>query len=136
MAFDLREIDYVLEKVRSELGTLLHIEKHCTSIGGFVVATESLSAIKEVPDNQLALHPADLKGMHHFKTRERAEEIARFWNDNLAKKGLEYEHLRVTVMTKKEHLLALIPHHRPLIETFEKVRQALIEKESSEAESY
>ena len=53
MALDLKEIDYVLEKVHSELGTLLHIEKHRTPIGGFVVATESLSAIKEVPDNQL-----------------------------------------------------------------------------------
>jgi hypothetical protein len=29
--------------------------------------------------------------------------------------------------------LALIPHHRALIETFEKVRQALIEKKSSES---
>src|SRR3979490_3077695 len=131
MTFDLKEIDDVLEKVRSELGTLLHTEKHRTPIGGFVVATGSLSAIKEVPENQLALHPPDLKGMHNVKTRERAEEIARFWNDNLAKKGLEYEHLRVTVMTKKEHLLALIPHHRALIETFERVRQALIEKKFS-----
>lgn len=133
MAFDLKEVEEVIEKTRSELDTLLHTEKHRTPIGGFVVATEHLSAIKEAPGNQLKLHPADLKGMHVFKAREHAEEIARLWNDEVGKRDPEYQPLRVKVMTKKEHLLALIPHFRKRLEAFVKVRQALIDKESSAA---
>jgi hypothetical protein len=129
MVCDVKEIDHAIAKVRAELDVLRGVES--TPIGGFVLATEDLSAIKEIPGNQLKLHPADLKGMHQFKTREKAEEIMRFWNDKIAEKGPEFEHMRVTVMTKKAHLMALIPHHQSLIETFGKVRQSLIDKESS-----
>ena len=36
-------------------------------------------------------------------------------------------------MTKKEHLLALIPDYRSMLESFEKVRLSLVEREASSA---
>jgi len=131
MAFDVREIDCALEKLRAELETLLYFERTRPPMGNFVAATATLDAIKETPGNFLKLHPADLKGMHHFKTREHAEEIARFWNDDVAKRGPEHQHLRVTVMTKREHLIALIPHHREVIVGLERVRRGLAARETS-----
>ncbi len=128
MAFDVNEVGQVIDKVRSELETLLHVEKNRTPIGGFVVATDRLDTIKEVPGNNLMLLPAALKGMINFKTKENAEEIARFWNEKMADRGPGYQNMTVKVMTKKEHLLALIPHHRALLKDFEGVRQSLIEK--------
>lgn len=125
MEFDVKEIDHVLEKLRADLETLLYVERTRPPMGNFVAATATLDTIKEAPGNCLKLHPADLKGMCHFKTRERAEGIARFWNHDVAKRGPEDQHLRVTVMTKREHLMALIPHHREVIANLDRVRQGL-----------
>lgn len=128
---DLKELDVLLARARDELVTLLHVEKHRTPIGGFVVATQALDAIREAPGGGLMLHPAGLKGMHNFKTREHAEEIACLWNDDVPTRGPQYQDMRVAVMTKKEHLLALIPHHRMLIESFEEIRARLVARAGS-----
>ncbi|MCS3893474.1 hypothetical protein M2171_002607 [Bradyrhizobium japonicum USDA 38] len=123
MTFDRKEFDVVISKLRAELDTLLSVER--TPIGGFVAATEGLDTIKEVPGNNLMLHPADLKGMISFKTREDAEQVAEHWNRYIVERGPDYARMVVKVMTKKEHLSALIPHHRRMIEDFERIKEGL-----------
>jgi hypothetical protein len=127
MSEDLKDLDRAIENLRKDIDVLAYQDKHRPMIAGFLAVTDDLFAMAAVPGTEgreAKLHAPAINGPFVFKTRQHAENAIAVWNDDVDKRGDAFLDTRVKLMTRMEYLSALLPHHRDLLASFERIAQS------------